>query len=652
MELLEMQSLPAPATGSELMTAEKICREQGYGLGIRFAERHVPEALRYSIETLRANQALSAGDEAGWLARMNGFLAHHGAAPVRLRKGKTLLDRFSTDALPRVNGEPLVSVIMPAWNAEDTIAAAAASILCQTWGNLGLLIVDDASEDGTWAEMQRIAASDSRVKILRNKINVGPYVSKNLAMTKAKGDWITGHDADDWAHPQRLEHHLNAVLAEDGPPSASVAWMLRLLPDGMIDEFTRLSYFSDDGVSRHAPISCLIETRFLRTHLGGWDCVRFGADSELMGRITTAIGDEFRSLPVISMLCISREGSLTNHPTLGVNRETGPSQVRRDYATAWRKWHQGLDGRLRMAFPPPLHKERPFQTPSEVVVPAHQVWRNYASVTDLDDSVQEDVTAICCSKRPGFLKHIARQLCEQSYRKLHVIYVAHGPGHDPDQINDAFGELANFKLLSLPDPEATLGEALNLALDHCKTDLVAKIDDDDFYGPDYIRSSAAALKFCGNVTVGVVGRARAYCYVEERDLLALRFKPTKSNNLTHRAFGSTIFWSRSKLGDLRFQDLPRAVDTAFYNDANELGVSVYSCDPYDHVAVRYARPGLHTWSIDADEFLRPATPLADGLRLDIAYSTQFDATRVQFPTREDKTEVTRQSTVKVDERIS
>ena len=84
-------------------------------------------------------------------------------------------------------------VMMPAWNSEDTLEAAAMSILDQTWQNLELLIVDDASHDDTWAVMEILARRDERVRITRNKVNVGPYVSKNVALGHARGDWITGH---------------------------------------------------------------------------------------------------------------------------------------------------------------------------------------------------------------------------------------------------------------------------------------------------------------------------------------------------------------------------------------------------------------------------------------------------------------------------
>jgi len=622
---LEVLLLAKPTEKMELRRAHEIALHGDHELAISFAQAHLPDDLAYTIETLHANAALTQQDEESWLRHINAFIDHFGAAPVHLQEGASLIERFCSGTLPAVTGGPLISIIMPAWNAENTIRAAANSVLAQSWRNLELLIVDDASQDGTWGVMQEIAASDARAKIFRNKINVGPYVAKNIAVSMSKGEWITGHDADDWAHPQRIERHMNEILGSPVPPRASVPYMLRFDPDGSLSRFSVRGKHSPDGICRLASIACTFDSKFLREELGGWDCIRFGADSEIMGRSIALLGDEFRNINIISMLCLDLDSSLTNHPTLGVDRSTGPSQPRMDYSKAWQKWHSSFadsPSAARMEFPPTSETSRPAEVSGVPRVPLCDIRRNYAAVTGKDSAFGEAVTAICSSKRPFFLEHVARQICAQTHDNLHLIYIAHGPGHDLEKISQAFKSLASVKVIALPDTTAVLGEALNLALDRCQTDLVTKVDDDDFYGPEYIRSSIAALKYNGHNGVGIVGRASAYCFAEDRDLLALRFPEGSSNQIKKRVFGGTIFWSRSRLNDQRFQPLPKAVDSAFFADAVAQGVKIYSCEPYDYVHIRYAQASEHTWKIDTDEFLSKAAPICNGLRLDLAFSTQ------------------------------
>src|SRR5690606_32357540 len=119
------------------------------------------------------------------------------------------------------------SILMPAHNAEKTLLHACTSILHQTWESIELIIIDDASTDSTWQQCQRIAEQDPRVKIYRSHIKAGPYTSKNIATSMATGEYITCHDADDWALPNRIEHQVTQLIDGAGKTVATVGAMLR-----------------------------------------------------------------------------------------------------------------------------------------------------------------------------------------------------------------------------------------------------------------------------------------------------------------------------------------------------------------------------------------------------------------------------------------
>ncbi|NHQ74974.1 glycosyltransferase [Roseovarius gahaiensis] len=610
----------APKHHSVLWAAANLAERGQHARAIALAERYLPEDLAYSAHILRANAALAKGREDDWLAHLNAYLGRFDVAPLVLKGEGSLLDRFSTAPLPPVTGGPLVSVIMPAFNAEGTIRAAARSILGQTWRNLELLIVDDASEDGTWAVMQEIAAGDDRVKIRRNRANVGPYVSKNLALTEAKGDWITGHDADDWAHPQRLEQHLGEVLGSNGAIRASLTYMIRVEPDGRFGRITRITPFAFDGVTRKSSISLLLETDRLRRELGAWDCVRFGADSEMIARVQRVFGESYRELPQIGMICMEFAESLTNHEVYGVSRTTGPSETRIQYKNSWTDWQRAAaPNELRLDFPP--SGARPFVAPEEMRVNRRHIALNTAALRPTT-TTHEPVTAICVSRRPEFLGHVARMLGAQTHTDLHVIYVAHGPDHDSDAIRAAFAGIGNFKLLILNKPDTFLADGLNLALEACETDLVCKIDDDDHYGPAYVANALRSFRDCDHDNIPLSGKARTYCYVQSRDAFGLRFSRNGSNSTFKRVHGGTLFWSRERTGYQKFERVRQGTDSRFTGALLDKGLKIYSADPYDFVHMRYQDTSAHTWQIADDEFMRPMTTIASGLRLDIAFSTQ------------------------------
>lgn len=105
-------------------------------------------------------------------------------------------------------GEPLVSVVMPAYNAERTLLNSMRSVLEQTWEAVELLVVDDRSTDGTWACIEQAAAADRRVVALRAPRNGGVAAARNLGIEAARGSHLAFLDSDDWWHPHKLEIQL------------------------------------------------------------------------------------------------------------------------------------------------------------------------------------------------------------------------------------------------------------------------------------------------------------------------------------------------------------------------------------------------------------------------------------------------------------
>lgn len=104
--------------------------------------------------------------------------------------------------------QPLVSVIMPAYNAEKYIGEAIASVRAQTYENWNLLILDDGSADRTAEIAQGYAQLDARIRVLRNPQNMGVARTRNRGFDLAQGEWIALLDSDDRWRAQKLEKQL------------------------------------------------------------------------------------------------------------------------------------------------------------------------------------------------------------------------------------------------------------------------------------------------------------------------------------------------------------------------------------------------------------------------------------------------------------
>lgn len=109
--------------------------------------------------------------------------------------------------------EKLVSIILPAYNAQMYLPRSIASVQEQTYQNWELLIVDDGSQDDSRAMVQSIAQKDHRVKLLCNQ-HGGTARARNMALEVAKGAYIAFIDADDAYHPRYLEYLVTAAERE------------------------------------------------------------------------------------------------------------------------------------------------------------------------------------------------------------------------------------------------------------------------------------------------------------------------------------------------------------------------------------------------------------------------------------------------------
>ena len=108
---------------------------------------------------------------------------------------------------------PLISVIMPAYNAERFIEQAIRSVQEQTVRNWELIVVDDCSADKTAEQIRQLAAEDMRIIPVYSEINHGAAESRNIALRQCRGEFIALLDADDLWYPQKLEKQLEKAKA-------------------------------------------------------------------------------------------------------------------------------------------------------------------------------------------------------------------------------------------------------------------------------------------------------------------------------------------------------------------------------------------------------------------------------------------------------
>ncbi|TFJ91566.1 glycosyltransferase family 2 protein [Lentibacillus salicampi] len=287
---------------------------------------------------------------------INQAMAYYNLQPVFFNSDNDPVsyDDLQTKPLDRkIKSGPKVSVILPAYNAEDGISTAIESILSQTWQNLELLVVDDCSSDNTKEVIRDYMTKDSRISLLSTPKNSGPYIARNIALKAATGEFVTINDSDDWSHAEKIEtqaKHLqnNKKVIANTSEHARLTEELKLYRRGTPGKYI----FSNMS-------SIMFRRKPVLKKVGYWDSVRFAADGEFKRRLVKVFGKsryvDLKSGP----LSLPRQSiaSLTGSSAFGYNGYF--KGVRKEYVDSLEYHHSRADS-LYYPFP---ETERPFPVP-------------------------------------------------------------------------------------------------------------------------------------------------------------------------------------------------------------------------------------------------------------------------------------------------
>jgi glycosyltransferase involved in cell wall biosynthesis len=228
--------------------------------------------------------------------------------------------------------QPLVSVIVPAFNAASTLREAAESALAGSYGNIEITIVDDGSTDPTARIAADLAAHDTRVSLHRRD-NGGVSAALNSALALAQGEYVARLDADDLWHPSKLERQVET--AHRNPDAALIYTWVRYI-DG------------DSRVHRDGPPQRFPSRALCR---GIYESLVGGNSSALMRReVVQELGGYDETLSswedLLLQLRISADHAIDHVPEylVGYRVRPGSLSARPDNMLAsWRKARERID---------------------------------------------------------------------------------------------------------------------------------------------------------------------------------------------------------------------------------------------------------------------------------------------------------------------
>lgn len=225
---------------------------------------------------------------------------------------------------------PLVSILIPVHNRVSMIEECVQSALRQTYQDTEVVVVDNASSDGTWKVCQRLALLDARVRVFRNDTNIGPVRNWRRCIDEAKGEYAKFLFSDDLMRPRFLEVLMPVVVetqvglafcaieigAVEGEGVLSYVWAPvsgcyeseRFIKDALFGE--RIPVSPGAMLCRLADLRASLHERLPGVPLG--DFAAHGAGSDLLTLLLTA--QRYRAVGFVSQALVffrTHPGSIT-----------------------------------------------------------------------------------------------------------------------------------------------------------------------------------------------------------------------------------------------------------------------------------------------------------------------------------------------------
>lgn len=452
-------------------------------------------------------------------------------------------ERSRVPDAPAGDDRPLVSCIMPTYDRRTFVPDAIRYFLRQDYPNRELLILDDGTDP-----IADLVPEDPRIRYLRLESRHSLGAKRNLGCEAAAGEIIAYWDDDDWYAPHRLSYQVGPILEDRA-------------------DFTVLgdTLFYRAADRRFWACTPRLQTRmFHEGMVGGTQVFR-----KKLWQDGPRYPDRSLAEEIVFVKALRRRGAriekLPNEGTfLYVRHRTNSWRFKTGEFLDRRGWRQVE----RPAFLPDGDLEPP-------AVPAAR------PRTERGDGESSNASLVSCvmatGDRPGFLSQAIKYFQRQTYDNKELIIVDDGDCSSADLVPDD----DRIRYLRL-EARTHLGKKLNLGIESAAGPIIQKLDDDDYYHPEFLATMVAAL--LPHRETGAI--AGLNCFLV---LLAETGELKFSGN--GWCAGPSICFFRELWRKKPFRDLPRAVDYWFLEDHRVPRVKV--ANPELLILIRHG--GDHLW---------------------------------------------------------
>ncbi|AOZ73397.1 hypothetical protein BK816_00465 [Boudabousia tangfeifanii] len=206
------------------------------------------------------------------------------------------------------------------------------------------------------------------------------------------------------------------------------------------------------------------------------------------------------------------------------------------------------------------------------------------------------VSIFITTNRPSSIPIMVQNVVRQEYHKFELVLLTHGFEIQEDLLSPLRSAGIPYRVVSAPTSQ-TLGANLNQLVQLCEGEILVRMDDDDWYGPNYTRDQVNALKYSD---AAIVGKAATYMYFEALNQTVLTM-PNLEHRYTDLVRGATFCAYKDTFDAYPFPELGSGEDSSVLQRVREDGAKVYSSDRFNFIVNRWADKTGHTWRVsDSD----------------------------------------------------
>ena len=225
-----------------------------------------------------------------------------------------------------------------------------------------------------------------------------------------------------------------------------------------------------------------------------------------------------------------------------------------------------------------------------------------------DSARKPSVSVVIATCRPDNVKFAIENYRKQVYAEKELLLVLNNAIFDVESIEAQAKDLNNVRIVQV-DGRVTLGESLNRGVEEASGCYIAKMDDDDYYGENYLSDMMLAADFSG---AEILGKGTYFVHMKASNVTALR-SVASQHEFTDFVAGATLTGQREVLREIRFPDCTRGEDSSLLATASKAGCRIYSADAFNMLVVRGTDHQRHTWDIGDSDFLKNCRNIRSGL---------------------------------------